>query len=312
MRNSIIAFVIVLITFGIVTCRNNESNMQKTVSVEQELTKITNEFYELYKPSTEIESVLILFGGYPEKIVDIKNEFKILKGANEHGIAVIFINYNQKLWLNNKDKRYLAEKLQDIFESNNLSTDNIYIGGFSSGGTISLLISNYIVGMKEFYIDPTGVFIIDSPVDLMELYATAEENIQNQFSEVSVQEGKFLIDVLENNIGDPKYNIQNYENKSVYTFKSKNISNLKRLKHTDIRLYTEPDTIWWKENRMNNYRRTNAYYIEMLAEDLIEEGFTNVEYIPTMNKGYRANGVRHPHSWSIVDQENLIEWMLRD
>lgn len=58
-------------------------------------------------------------------------------------------------------------------------------------------------------------------------------------------------------------------------------------------MYTEPDTLWWKENRMAGY------------EKLKENHFTDIEYIPTKNKGYRTNGERHPHSWSIVDTMDL-------
>jgi hypothetical protein len=35
--------------------------------------------------------------------------------------------------------------------------------------------------------------------------------------------------------------------------KTENIANLKGLENTKIRLYTEPDTLWWKENRKEDY-----------------------------------------------------------
>jgi len=28
----------------------------------------------------------------------------------------------------------------------------------------------------------------------------------------------------------------------------------------------------------------------------------------THDKGYHPDGARHPHSWSIVDEEDLAEW----
>ena len=28
----------------------------------------------------------------------------------------------------------------------------------------------------------------------------------------------------------------------------------------------------------------------------------------TIGKGFREDGSRHPHSWSIVDEKELIEW----
>ncbi|WP_301338810.1 hypothetical protein [Tenacibaculum mesophilum] len=38
--------------------------------------------------------------------------------------------------------------------------------------------------------------------------------------------------------------------------------------------------------------------------------FTILSILPTTNKGYRANGERHPHSWAIVDKNDLINWIL--
>ena len=85
---------------------------------------------------------------------------------------------------------------------------------------------------------------------------------------------------------------------------------LKNLENTRIRFYTEPDIQWWKENRKADYDQMNANFIEKLSQNLKDAGFDQVEYIPTENKGYRANGDRHPHSWSIVDKEDLLQWML--
>ena len=63
---------------------------------------------------------------------------------------------------------------------------------------------------------------------------------------------------------------------------------------------------------MADYKQTNAYLIREMSELLKDSGFTNVEYIPTETKGYRANGDRHPHSWSIVDKDDLINWILNE
>ena len=40
------------------------------------------------------------------------------------------------------------------------------------------------------------------------------------------------------------------------------------------------------------------------------KGLKKIELINTKNKGYRADGTRHPHSWAIVDKENLLNWVL--
>ena len=301
---------IVLILFGLISCKDNKSQEKQNNVVKAELLEIIKEDYELYKPVQQAKAVLILFGGYPENAADIKREFSILEIAKNNDIAVLLLNYNQKLWLEENEKYQLAKQLQEIIENNELPSDTIFIGGFSSGGVVSLLISNYIVGMKQFYIDPKGVFIIDSPIDLVALYASSEKNIERNFSEISIQESNWIIETLGSTFGNPNDELKKYENKSVFTYRS-NYTNVQKKKNTKIRLYTEPDTLWWKKHRMADFEQMNAFYIKELSERLKEQGFENVEYIATHNKGYRANGERHPHSWAIVDKKDLIDWILK-
>ncbi|MBL4708765.1 MAG: hypothetical protein JKY48_10055 [Flavobacteriales bacterium] len=219
------------------------------------------------------------------------------------------MNFNQKLWLEEDEKKKLAEQLQNIFLENKLPKNDIYIGGFSSGGNVSLLISSFLIENKTFKLKPKGVFIADSPIDLVALYKSSEKNLTRNFSDVSVQESTWIIETLGKQFGNPKKDISKYLEYSIYTSETNNIDKLKNLKNTKIRLYTEPDTIWWKENRMADYDQMNAYYIKRLFENLKESGFDQVEYLPTENKGYRENGDRHPHSWSIIDKKELIKWI---
>ncbi len=52
-------------------------------------------------------------------------------------------------------------------------------------------------------------------------------------------------------------------------------------------------------------------YLWTVAESLQAKQFKELVYISTENKGYRANE-HQPHSWSMVDRENLIDWMLSE
>lgn len=300
-------FIVLLLFFIFVSCKSEKKN---NIIKASEYEVFETDDYELYKPKTNSKTILILFGGFGEKPTDIKREFKILETAKKNNIGLLLMNYSQKLWLEESEKRNLAQLLQATLEKHNLSQKDIYIGGFSSGGVVSLHISNYILGLKEFYIDPKGVFIADSPIDLLALHESSKLNIKRNFSEVAVQESTWIINLFEEKLGNPKNGISNYEKYAVYTMKTDFTKNLDNLINTKIRLYTEPDFIWWKENRKADYKQTNAYYIKNLSESLNKRGFKNVEYIATENKGYRANGDRHPHSWSIIDTDNLMSWML--
>jgi len=299
-----------LIFIELVSCNQNKQKKGQTASEKIEFSEIIKKGYELYKPRKEVKAVLILFGGYPEIAEDIKREFEILDVAINNNIVVVLSNFNRRLWLEENEKHQLAQSLQNIIAENGLPKDNIFIGGFSSGGIVSLLISDFLIGKKQFQIIPKGVFVVDSPVDLSGIYFYCKKSINLSFSEISVKESQFLLNLLKTNLGNPLDDFQTYEDKSVFTLSTNNTRNIKNLKNTKIRFYTEPDSIWWKKNRMMDYEDINAYYIHKLSERLIEQGFNNIEYIPTANRGHRSSGDRHPHSWSIVDNKDLINWIL--
>ena len=162
-------------------------------------------------------------------------------------------------------------------------------------------------------VQPKGVFIVDSPIDLLALYDTAKKNVARNFSQVSVQESKGQLKRFEKDFGDPNLSIEKYEFYSPFTSKTRNLKNIEYLKNIKVRFYTEPDKVWWKENRQANYEDMNAFYIKECAEQMNKQ-FTckDFKYYPTENRGYRANGVRHPHSWNLVEVNNLIGWMLED
>ena len=78
-------------------------------------------------------------------------------------------------------------------------------------------------------------------------------------------------------------------------------------------MYTEPDLDfykqWFPEIKISNL---NAFSIQKMYKSLLNLGYKNIEYIETKNKGYRANGDRAPHSWSIVDEKEIVKWILEN
>lgn len=270
---------------------------------------IETEFYNLYKPD-QTEAVLVLFGGFTEAAADIENEFPITAIANDKNVAVAYLNFNRAIWLEEEQKTQLANAIQEMFTSNNLPTDKIYLGGMSSGGDVALLIGNFLSENTDYTVSPEGIFIVDSPVDLSALYRIAETNVERNFSEASAGESKFMLGAFNARLGNPDEEISEYEKHSVFTYETENYKNLKNLKNAGLRFYAEPDTLWWKENMGVEYEEMNAFHLERLSEFLITNDYDKVDYISTEDKGYRANGMRHPHSWSIVDKEELLQWIL--
>lgn len=298
-------FIIILALITI-SCKGET---EKTNSIEKYTPEIiTTSEFELIKAENQ-KGLLILFPCFPCDAKNTLNEFKISEISVNNGFSVLAMNLNELLYLKPKEKQELAEQLTKIVSEHNLSKKNIFIGGFSSGGNVSLTISDYLVNNKS-QIQPKGVFIVDSPIDLLGLYRTAEKNLKLNFSKLSVAESKWIKEMLDNEFGNPENGINNYELNSPFTLETQNIENLKGLKNLKIRFYTEPDLKWWYEHAKNDYKDLNAFYIQKLSDQLkVEFGKDNIELIKTENRGYRANGERHPHSWSIVNEKDLVNWM---
>ncbi|MDO6854858.1 hypothetical protein Q4599_14800 [Cellulophaga lytica] len=298
---------IIILLLIITSCKGKSEKINRTEKPKPEIIK-TAEF-ELIKAENQ-KGLLILFPCFPCDAENTLSEFKITEISVKNDFSVLAMNLNQKLYLSQKEKQELAKQLTRVIKEKNLSEENIFIGGFSSGGNVSLLISDYLV-KNESQIQPKGVFIVDSPIDLLGLYGTAEKNLKLNFSESSIQESTWIKNMFDKEFGNPSNGINTYEQNSPYTFKTENIENLKGLEKLKIRFYTEPDLKWWKEYAKNEYEDLNAFYIQKLSDKLkIEFGENKVELINTKNRGYRANGERHPHSWAIVNEKDLINWML--
>jgi hypothetical protein len=294
--------LILLLTLIVISCKgqNKENNQTKKIKTPE---------FKLIK-SEEQNGLLILFPCFPCDAENTLSEFKISEISIKNGFSVLAMNFNQHLFLKLSEKQELAQRLEKIVIENNLNRKKIFIGGFSSGGNVSLLISDYLIEIKSI-VQPKGVFVVDSPIDLLALYKTAQKNLTNNFSKPSIQEAAWIKSFFDKEYGNPKNGIDNYEKYSPYTLETQNIKNLKNLKNLKIRFYTEPDLKWWKENRKNNYDDLNAYYLKQLSDKLKNEfGSQNIRLIETINKGYRKNGDRHPHSWSIVNTNDLMKWML--
>ncbi len=298
--------LIIILVLILASCKgqNKKSNLTEK-SISESI--ITSE-YELIKAKKQ-KGLLILFPCFPCDAKNTFSEFKISDISIENEFSVLAMNLNQRLFLTQIEKQELVEQLEKIVSENNLPKENVFIGGFSSGGNVSLLISDYLIKNKS-KVQPKGVFIVDSPIDLLALYKTAQKNLKINFSQPSIQEATWIKSFFDKEFGNPKDGITNYENNSPFTLETQNIQNLRNLKNLKIRLYTEPDLKWWQENRKNDYEDLNAYYLKKLSDKLKTEfGSKNIEVIETKNRGYRANGERHPHSWAIVNEKDLIKWM---
>jgi hypothetical protein len=275
----------------------------------QEIKTVKGDHFEL-KIAPQQKAILILFPCYPCDIEHTKTEAAFLKDIEKEGISTLLLDYNRKLYLTEVEKEEYAKTLNTIFIENNIKKENIFMGGFSSGGNVAILLSSYLI-KTENPIQPKGLIAVDSPIDLEELYKGAKNDVKKNKDADAVAEGKFLIDLLGKEIGTPKENIEKYKSFSPYLISSNSTEHIKYLKNIKVRLYCEPDLEWQLKNKDRKYEDLNAFKLEKAYHSLLKLGNQQVELIKTTGRGIRANGQKHPHSWNIVERENLIQWILR-
>ncbi|MGB6035597.1 MAG: hypothetical protein WBG42_04970 [Cryomorphaceae bacterium] len=301
-RMGLFLFVLVVLT----DCNNadkavNQSKESNVVSVFE------TELYELHLSENQ-KAILILYPGAGTTSADTKAEFDILEKAKKNNLSVLLMNFTNHLWITEDDCQNLTEALEGAFAKHEIDRENIYIGGMSVGGTVALSLSNYLLSNSSD-LAPEGVFIVDSPIDLSALYESARGDLlREDFSEERLSEPRFIVQTFQEEFGSGDSLPIRIAEFSPFIH-NKGINNASSLSNTKLRFYTEPDSLWWRENRDTDYENTNSHVIQQISLQLDSAGWEQYRLIETEGKGYRANGDRHPHSWSIVDVDDLIEWI---
>jgi hypothetical protein len=276
-------------------------------SKKREMKTMTNKDYELKITSSQ-KAVLVLFPCYPCDKENTKSEAKFLDKIENDGITTLLLNINMKLYLSEEEKASYSKMINSILDDNKVDKSNVYIGGFSGGGNISLLLTNHLLKTNND-LKPKGVFAIDSPIDIEKLYYNAKADVVKHASEVSYEESLYIVDLLEKSIGNPKDSIENYKKLSPYLSSIDYNENIKYLKNIKVNLYAEPDLEWQGKNRDRKYEELNAYMLDKASQSLKKIGSTKAKFIKTKNKGYRANGEKNPHSWSLLEKKELLDWI---
>jgi hypothetical protein len=87
---------------------------------------------------------------------------------------------------------------------------------------------------------------------------------------------------------------------------------IKNIIKLPLRIYSEPDVNWWLKENEVDFTGMNVSECSAMINELNRLGNTKAELIITQNKGFRKpSNSKHPHSWSIVQNNDLIQWLLR-
>lgn len=270
-------------------------------------------FYYALKPETKIIGTLILLPPTAQPAEGVINEnSQLLELAYKRGILVLIPSINYNLCLDELAMKFLNTSFKEAMEKYKAPPDKVLMGGFSLGGMNAI---RYVELSKEnpslTAIEPIAVYGVDPPLDWARIYYSFQQTKELNFSEVAVNEATNYLEKLERGFGgSPKEVPHLYVKHSMYSKTEKNGGNAIYLKNIPIRIYADVDINWHLKERQTDLYNINALDQTAMINQLQIAGNKEAEFINALGKGYRSNGTRHPHSWSIVDPIDLMDWML--
>ena len=261
--------------------------------------------YDLIIPSKQ-KALLILFPCFICDAADTRAESRIADTAAANGIAVLMMNFNRHIMMSEAEKEEVIGTISGAVAAHDVDATNTFIGGFSSGGNVSVLLAKALLRSANAPVKLKGVFAVDSPLDLVLLYECSQRDLAKTTFPEYKDEARYVVALLDSTLGPPTDSTSNYERSAPLLNTAASVAPLKDL---PVRFYTEPDTAWWRANRDDGYEELNAFGLKRIHETLVSVGNERAEYITTEGRGIQ-HGNRHPHAWSIVEENELVDWIL--
>lgn len=280
-------------------------------------------FYYTLVPHGKIKAVLALFPSTGETVENVISCNRILiQLAFKNNILPVILsaNYNNTLESHPAALDFFNVVFNDVINKFKAPKDKFILSGLSLGGMNALQYTEMSRSTKyTTAIKPLAVIGVDPPVDMTDLYNGAKQQIRryekegaglSESKKMALKEDRFLIDGFERLYGGtPEQVPDKYVAGSQFSRNEDDGGNAKYLIDVPVRLYCDPDIVWQLKNKGRDYYNMNAANLSAMINFLMEKGNKQAELIPAIGKGFRVDGKRHPHSWSIVDPGDCIKWM---
>lgn len=279
-------------------------------------------FYYTLTPKKS-KAVLVLFPSAFETCESVLSCNKsLIQKCFDRGIMTVVLssNFNRSLSLDHFAFGFIDTTFSELITKFNVPKEKFILCGLSLGGMNAFRYTEMSQDKNYFTtIKPLAVIGVDPPIDEMGLYKRALDEINlyeshsaklNNGQLNALAEDKMLVaDFQEIYGGSPEAAPKKYIQHSPYTRSEQDGGNANYLITIPTKIYCDPDINWHLKNRTRDFYHINASDQTALINFLTLQGNTNAEFVSSIGKGYRLDGTRHPHTWSIIDSEDCIKWI---
>ncbi len=278
----------------------------------------STKYYYCVAPDSQPVGLLILLPGARGNSEWPLKTTKIPYLAAEYGLATIMIDYETWLsWLHDDVLKLLNSSIKNVIQKYKIPTDKCVIGGFSSGGAMAL---NYtelaFKNQSKTAIVPAGVFGLDAPVDLSELYNVNLLEIQGfvcNGEKVKVsEETKNMYEKMNKYLGNTAENYENYQKYSPFIFNERYHSggSAVYLKNVPVRIYSGiSENYLQKKSECGFYLDSSPFLISFLKH----KGNQKASFKSIYDDDYSPDGgenFRGRHAWLGFDSQECVNWIM--
>jgi hypothetical protein len=283
---------------------------QKQETVYLNASDSTKNYYKIIYPNNASwTGYLVVLPGFGETANRVLEQSDLPMEAAENGLLTIIPVLQDgvlSLGIDDKSQASLENILHDVRSKHKLHDKKFFIGGYSIGGSCAIKYA------QDSKVKPTAVFAVDPPLDFERFYNSAKRSIRLTTDGNYNQEFVYMKGRLDELMGgSPTENLKNYYRISPFSFTDTTQSAVKKVLNQPILIYSELEIEWWLKERKIDASSLNFVECSAFINELNLLGNSNAVLKTTYNKGYRKpNNMRHPHSWSIVNIPELMDWLL--
>lgn len=298
-------------SFLTINCFGQKTTNLKIEKVYLDKTDTTKNCYTIIYPTKlPWTGYIFLLPGFGETAEGVLQQTDLPKKLALNGILTvipIFQGGVLSFGVDSLSQQCFDRILKDVTSKHKLIDQRFYVGGYSIGGSCTMKYA------ENATIKPTAIFAIDPPLDFERVYNSAQRDIRLSIDKKPNQENLYIVERLAKETGgSPEKYKSEYYKFSPYSFSDTTQSAIKKLTKIPLRIYTEPDISWWMKERKADFTSMNSTECSAFINELDRLGNNSATLITTQNKGFRKpDNTRHPHSWSIVDNDELIKWLLK-
>ena len=159
--------------------------------------------------------------------------------------------------------------------------------------------------------NPLEFLFDEGALDMTRMWNAMRRAGEARFHPAAADEGRWVRYMLETNLGGTPGEVPDrYVSYSPYAHSAPDAGNAVHLRDVAVRAYHEPDVNWWIENRRKSYYDMNSIDLAALINTLRLHGNERAELITTHRRREGFAGGSSPHTWSIVDETDLVDWFL--